>query len=191
MRLLPAEAMVSDAELVRRVLAGDRSAEELVFRRHVEAVGGLALRLLRDRSEMEDVVQETFVLALEKLDALRDASALKPWLLKIAVSRVRRRIRRKKLLAMFGLDRTEADAPLDALASSELSPEGRAELAIVDRVLAELPSEERIAWVLRYVEGEAIEDVAFACGCSASTAKRRIAAVDARVKLHVRLKEVV
>ena len=44
--------------------------------------------------------------------------------------------------------------------------------------------------MLRNVEGEAIEGVAMACGCSESTAKRRIAAPDARVALHVRLKEV-
>jgi RNA polymerase sigma-70 factor (ECF subfamily) len=190
LRALPNEGRVGDAELVERALGGDGSAAEAIFRRHVDAVAGLTLRLLRNRPDMEDVVQETFLIALEKLPTLRDVGALRPWLLRIAVSRVRRRARRNKLLSFFTLGRDEADSPLDDLASEALGPEGVAELAALDRVLGELPDEDRIAWVLRHVEGEAVEDVAFACGCSLSTAKRRIAAADARVRLHVHLREV-
>lgn len=190
LRALPCEGRVGDAELVERARRGDRSAEDAIFRRHVGAVAGLALRLLRHRADMEDVVQETFVIALEKLKELRDGGALRPWLMQITVSLVRRRLRRRRLLGFVGLNRSEADAPLDALASEALDPEACAELAALDRALAALPAEDRIAWVLRYVEGEAMEDVAFACGCSLSTAKRRIAAADTRVRLHVRLKEV-
>jgi RNA polymerase sigma-70 factor (ECF subfamily) len=190
LRALPEEGRVGDAELVERALGGDGSAAEGIFRRHVDAVAGLSLRLLRNRADMEDVVQETFLIALEKLPTLRDVGALRPWLLRIAISHVRRRARRNKLLSFFGLGHGEADSPLDDLASQALGPEGVAELAALDRVLAGLPDEERIAWVLRHVEGEAVEDVAFACGCSLSTAKRRIAAADARVRLHVRLGEV-
>jgi RNA polymerase sigma-70 factor, ECF subfamily len=187
--VLPCEGRVGDAELVERARRGDRSAEDAIFRRHVGAVAGLALRLLRHRADMEDVVQETFVIALEKLKELRDGGALRSWLMQITVSLVRRRLRRRRLLGFVGLNRREADAPLDALASEALDPEACAELAALDRALAELPAEDRIAWVLRHVEGEAMEDVAFACGCSLSTAKRRIAAADTRVRLHVRLKE--
>ena len=190
LRALPSEGRVGDAELVERARRGDRSAEDAIFRRHVETVAGLALHLLRHRADMEDVVQDTFVLALEKLAKLRDGGALRPWLMQIAVSLVRRRLRRRQLLRFVGLSPGEADAPLDALASEALDPEACAELAGLDRALAELPAEARIAWMLRHVEGEAMEDVAFACGCSLSTAKRRIAAADARVRLHVRLKEV-
>ena len=190
LRALPSEGRVGDAELVERARRGDRSAEDAIFRRHVDTVAGLALHLLRHRSDMEDVVQDTFILALGKLEGLRDGGALRPWLLQIAVSLIRRRLRRRRLLRFVGLNPGEADAPLDALASEALDPEACAELAGLDRALAELPAEARIAWTLRYVEGEALDDIAFACGCSPSTAKRRIAAADARVRLHVRLKEV-
>jgi RNA polymerase sigma-70 factor (ECF subfamily) len=188
--VLPSEGRVEDAELVERALGGDGSAEDAIFRRHVDSIAGLSLRLLRHRADMEDVVQETFVVALEKLASLRDRAALRPWLLQIAVSLVRRRLRRRRLLGFLGLDRGEADAPLDAQASDALGPEGWAELAALERVLGQLPEDDRIAWVLRHVEGEAVEDVALACKCSPSTAKRRIAAADALVRQHVRLKEV-
>src|SRR5262245_54826 len=99
LRALPSEGRVGDAELVERALGGDGSAAESIFHRHVDAVAGLSLRLLRNRADMEDVVQETFLIALERLPTLRDVGALRPWLLRIAVNRVRRRARRNKLLS--------------------------------------------------------------------------------------------
>jgi RNA polymerase sigma-70 factor (ECF subfamily) len=178
-----------DATLVARALGGDRWAEEAIYRRHVRTITGLALRLLRNRAEMEDVVQDTFVAAFEHLGALRDGAALRGWLAQIAVSQVRRRLRRRRLLGLLGLDRTVEDATLEALASPGLLGEARAELGALDRLLATLPDEQRIAWMLRHVEGDELEDVALACACSLATVKRRIAAADARVRLHVTLKE--
>jgi RNA polymerase sigma-70 factor (ECF subfamily) len=48
-------------------------------------------------------------------------------------------------------------------------------LARIYRTLDEIAPDSRVAWILRYVEGERLEDVADACGCSLATAKRRIA----------------
>lgn len=187
-RALPAGEGVTDARLVERAKAGDRWAEEVIYRRYVNLIAGLAARLLRSRSEMEDVVQETFTRAFERLESLRDGDALRGWLAQIAVSQVRRRFRRRKLLGMLGLDRTEEDMPFESLAAEGLNAEEAAELGAIDALLGKLPVEQRIAWILRYVEGESLEDVARACDCSLATAKRRIAAAEARVDQHVRLK---
>jgi RNA polymerase sigma-70 factor (ECF subfamily) len=154
----------------------------------VTFVAGLALRLLRSQMEAEDVTQETFAIALEQLGKLREPESLRSWLAQIALSRVRRRFRRKRVLGALGLDRSMPE-DLERLAAPGLSGEMRAELAALDRVLTALPAEQRIAWTLRHVEGEPLEDVARACDCSVATAKRRIAAAEARVKLHVRLSE--
>ena len=178
-----------DATLVSRAVGGDRWAEEAIYRRHMRPIANLVLRLLRNRAEMDDAVQDTFVAAFEHLGALRDGAALRAWLAQIAVSQVRRRLRRRRLLGLLGLDRTVEDATLEALASAGQPAEARAELGALDRLLATLPDEQRIAWMLRHVEGEELEDVARACSCSLATVKRRIAAADARVHLHVTLKE--
>jgi RNA polymerase sigma-70 factor (ECF subfamily) len=71
------------------------------------------------------------------------------------------------------------------LASPDASPEVHAELAKLDRVLATIPANQQIAWMLRYVEGQMLEDVAQACNCSLATIKRRITAADARIRAHV------
>jgi RNA polymerase sigma-70 factor (ECF subfamily) len=178
---------VPDEVLVSRARAGDAASREQLYRKHVEYIAGMSARLLRSVEASEDVVQDTFVIAFEQLASLRDLGAFRGWLASIAVSQVHRRLARERLLRIFGLDRSAGDAPLDELAFEDTSAEVRSELAALDLVLRALPPTHRIAWMLRYVEGEPLDAVATACRCSLATAKRWIAAADARVREHVRI----
>jgi RNA polymerase sigma-70 factor (ECF subfamily) len=175
----------SDAELVARALDGDRWSRELLYRRHAAWLLAMTTRLLANRGEAEEVVQDTFVTGFEQLPALREPPAFRAWLGQIAISLVRRRIRRRRLARLCGLDRGADDATLAALAAPGLGPDQMAELAMVDRVLDGLPSALRIAWALRRVEGLELTEIASLCGCSLATTKRRIAAVEALIKEHV------
>jgi RNA polymerase sigma-70 factor (ECF subfamily) len=176
---------LSDEELVRRALDCDRWAEEVLFRRHARAVADMVARLLQNRTEAEDVVQETFLVVLADLGQLREPSRLRPWIMRIAVRLVHRRFRRRKLLRALGLDRGAEDATLAELADPSLGPERRAELALLDRELARMPAKERIPWMLHYVEGATLPEIAEACGCSLATTKRRIASAKARLDRHL------
>lgn len=170
-----------DAALVARALGGDRVAEAQIYRRHARALGNLAARLLGSRADAEDVVQETFVTALERLGDLRDPARLRPWLTRVTVTLAQKRLRKRRLLRWLGLDRTESDLPLDAMADDAMPADRRAELARVAAVLEAAPAPDRVAWTLHRVEGETLEAAAAACGCSLATVKRRIAAVEARL----------
>jgi len=144
-----------------------------VFRQYASYVAAVAQRLLGRDSEVDDTVQEVFLIAVRGLATVRDPGAIKGWLARIAVRVARRRLRARRLRCFLGLEATLAqDLPIDAFAS----PEQRALLASLYRALDELPANQRIAWTLRYVEQERLEDVAALCGCSLATAKRRIAA---------------
>ncbi len=184
---MPARAPIDEAELVRGVLAGEASAREALYRRHVEYLSGMVVRLLRSQQGSEDVVQDTFVLAFERLSTLRDPSALRSWLAAIAVSFVRRRLRKQRLLHALGLDGSEDDAALDRLARDDAPLEARSELAAIDLALRGVAVNQRIAWMLRYVEGESLDDVATACGCSLATVKRWIASTDRVVRAHLEM----
>jgi RNA polymerase sigma-70 factor (ECF subfamily) len=187
--LLPTAEQLCDADLVVRALGGDRWSRDVLYRRHASYVLAIAVRLLSNRSEGEDVVQDAFVVGFDRLGTLRDPAAFRAWLAQITVSFVRRRLRRGRLLRLLGLDRGFDDATLESLAAPALRPDDRAELALVDRVLSELSADLRICWMLRRVEGMPLAEVAALCGCSLATAKRRIAAVDAVVERHVSFKE--
>jgi RNA polymerase sigma-70 factor, ECF subfamily len=177
---------VADAELVARAQRGDRWAEEALFRKHVEHVAALSLRLLRDRTEADDVVQETFLDAFAQIR--REApTSLRAWLTGIAVHKAHRRFRRKRLLGLLGLHHSSHDAVLEAHARSGTSADIRAELGLLDAVLARVADADRAAWSLRYVEGYTLGEVAALCRCSLTTAKRRIQRVDAVVADHVQI----
>jgi RNA polymerase sigma-70 factor (ECF subfamily) len=176
----------ADHELVSRALAGDKTAEELLYRNHAQAAYALAARLLGRSSEAEDVVQDAFVTVLGRLHQLRDRARYRAWLLRIIVHEVHRRYRRRRLLRVLGMDGSQDDdTGLAQLALPGLGVDQRAELAGLDRVLGSIPSRERIAWMLRHVEGYELTEVAEACETSLATAKRWIAQAQARLYAHI------
>lgn len=186
---LPKPDAIGDAELVARGVRGDRWGRDALYRRHVRYVFAIALRLLACRSEAEEVVQDAFIRAFSQLDNLREPAAFRAWLAQIVVSLVQRRLRRARLMRLLGIDRSINDASLADLADPHLHPDERTELSLIDRLLRDTRVELRIAWVLRRVQDLPVAEVASACGCSLATAKRRIAAVDERLRQHIEFDE--
>jgi RNA polymerase sigma-70 factor, ECF subfamily len=153
-----------------------------VFRRFSPYVARIALRLLGNDSEVDDLVQDVFLEAHRGLAGLREAGALGGWLARICVRRATRRLRRRRLLWLLSLETlAERDLPFDAAAT----PEQRAEVARLYRRLDRMPAEERVAWLLRHVEGESLEDMVVLCGCSKSTVQRRLRSAEAQLQQEV------
>jgi RNA polymerase sigma-70 factor (ECF subfamily) len=174
----------TDTDLVRRALAGDRWAKGAIYRRHAPMVLNAAARVLGDRSDAMDVLQDVFVDALGDLHALRNPAALRGWLLQRTVRRVRRSIRRRSMRRWLGIEARSTAADLDAILAADVSPDVRLELAKIWSLLDSLPARQRIAWVLHRVEGETLPAVAEACGVSLATIKREIAAATITLAAH-------
>ncbi len=146
---------------------------DTLFRRYSSYVAAVAHRLLGRDDDVDDTVQEVFLAAVRGLRSVRDPNAVKSWLACIAVRVARRKLRKRRMRSFFGL---EDPATYGKVTDPSASPEQRALLERVYRVLDEMPTNERLAWALRYVEGEPLESVATLSGCSLATAKRRIRA---------------
>lgn len=174
----------ADEDLATAIAAGDRNAEEELYRRYAPSVLGLATRLLRSHDEAMDVLQDTFVSAFRDIASLRDRSAFRGWIHRICVRLVHRKFRRRRLLALLGLHSGSGETSLESLADEAASPEARMELRWLDRALDDVNAAARAAWVLRNIEGYALEEVAQLCNCSLATAKRRIALVENVVAAH-------
>jgi RNA polymerase sigma-70 factor (ECF subfamily) len=185
-RELGAGIRIEDAELVQRARGGDRWAEEVLYHRHVSYIMGMVARCLGDRNEAEDVVQDTFAIGFDRLGTLRELEAVRSWFAQIAIRLVRRRLQRAKLFAAIGIGSVPHVA-LEVQATQETDPETRAELASIGRVLSTLPTQDRIAWMLRNIEGEPLDEVARLCGCSRATVKRRIGRVAQCLEAHLGL----
>lgn len=146
------------------------------FRAYARYVGHIALRILGRPEDVEDVVQDVFLDAHQRIATLRDPEALKGFLATLTVRKSVRALKRRAMRRFFGFDE---GFDYTQIADASASPHERTLVAEVYRVLDELPAEQRSAWVLRYVAGEKVERVAELCGCSLATVKRRIAAAHA------------
>jgi RNA polymerase sigma-70 factor (ECF subfamily) len=155
-----------------------RLTVEEAYRAHASYVAAIGLRILGRREEVDDLVQEVFLSAHRGLDALREPGALRGWLANLAVRLARRKLRARRIKLILGIER---DYDYAGLADPRLSPEDNALLGEVYRTLDRIPVPERVAWCLRYVDGERLDQVARLCGCSLATAKRRIAAAHAKI----------
>lgn len=156
--------------------SGGYMSEAQLFKRFAPYVARIGLRLLGREADVDDLIQEVFFAAFKQRDQLRDPQAAKNWLATIAVRTARRQLRRRRLRQFVGLD---TGGPALELPDPQISPEKRALLARVYEILDGMGVERRLAWTLRYVEGEKLEVVAERCGCSLATVKRRIASAQA------------
>jgi RNA polymerase sigma-70 factor (ECF subfamily) len=152
---------------------------EQAFRAHAQYVVAVATRLLGRDEEVNDLVQDVFLTAMRDLPSLRDPSSLRSWLAAITARKAHDRLRKRRLRAFLSLD---AAPDYQQLADDAASPEQKALLARVYTVLDQIPARDRIAWTLRHVEGQQLEEVAGICGCSLATAKRRISAAQERIE---------
>lgn len=137
-----------DAALVRRAAAGDPQAWQALVDRHLGIVHALAVRLLGNRAEAEDVAQETFLRAWRHIDRWQPGSARwGTWLARVALNLCRDRLRRARPVSLD-------DAPdlADARPSPDAGLQAEAVAAQVGAALASLPERQREALVLCYYE---------------------------------------
>lgn len=172
---LPSPLGPSDAALVAAARDGERWAREALFRRHAPRVNRLAFRLLGRDVDVDDVVQDAFVQALETLARLKDPSAFGGWLSSMVVGRAAKVIRKRRLLHRLGLGGRSEPMSLDEVIGRECPADVAAELRAIYGLLESMPAEVRITLILRRVEGSTIEEVAELMSASPATVKRRLA----------------
>jgi RNA polymerase sigma-70 factor (ECF subfamily) len=166
---------MDDAELVERIRRHDQDAYRLLYLRHARYLAGVVFRLLGADQEVDDVVQESFVDAVEGIGQLHEPARVRWWLVTIAVRKVNRmllaRRRRARLASSFAILAPKAHAPTGQWSASELH-----------RALETLSPKLRVAWVLSRIEQLELAGVASGCSISIATAKRRIAEADQRLR---------
>ena len=166
--------------------------------RHEQRVYSLAMRMLRQEQDAEDVTQQTFLSALENLGGFRGEASFSTWLLRIASHAALKVIRKRKGLETVSLEEaTEASEHSDSVPHPEFiadwrqSPEQlvqkREVQRLLDEALARLDEKHRLVFLLRDVEGLSIHETAEALDLSEANVKVRL--LRARLQLRERLKQ--
>ncbi|MBI5433120.1 MAG: RNA polymerase sigma factor [Planctomycetes bacterium] len=160
-----------DRELHRRLLAGERAAGGELVERHLQPLYEFVhYRVGADRASVEDVVQDTFVVALASIDTFDGRSSLHGWLCGIAKNKLRTLRRKHKPVPLADI-LDESDAEIDAILAkvdSEDLPdqvlEARETRELVGAALASLPLDYREALVGKYVDGKSTAELAAESG---------------------------
>ena len=148
---------------------------DALFLRYSPYAARVAFRIMGSADDVDDIVQDVFIEVHKGISLLRSARHVKSWVATITVRVCARRLRvarlRRFLVPMWS-SRTEPEE--FEIPQEGLSPEEQVWLKYVYGVLDIMAVHLRVAWTLRYLQGEHLEDVARICGCSLATAKRRI-----------------
>lgn len=181
---------LSDAELLRRHLDGDKDAFGTLFNRHRDRLWAVALRTVCDQDEAADALQDAMISAFRRAGDFRGDSAVTTWLHRIVVNASLDRLRRRaaRPVTWVGDDRVlETANPLaPASAAGAGDPaESSATRLDVDAALATLPPHQRAALVLVDMLGYPVADAAEILGVSPGTVKSRCARGRARLLPHL------
>jgi RNA polymerase sigma-70 factor (ECF subfamily) len=188
-------ASAAETELLEGLWAGDPVAYRQLVELNSANVYSVALKLLGDEQEAEDVLQETFLSAFQSIDRFEGRSKLSTWLYRIAYNASLMRLRKRERMTTFSLDRPASTEDLvgepvsrqlvdwSAVPDDQLlTAEARQEM---DRAIAELPESLRAAFVLRDVQGLSGAETAEILGITVQAVKNRLHR--ARLRLRDRL----
>ncbi len=151
-----ASANAGEHELVARVRNGDTDAFGELVRRYQRRAYAIAHRLMRQREDAEDLVQDAFMTALDKLDAFDDRRPFGPWLFRILVNRGTSQIRARKLRATEEVPVTVGDESATPDRLAERAETG----ARVRAAIAELPDRQQLVVQLYEIDGFSTAEVA-------------------------------
>ena len=166
-----------EAKLIARSLKQDPDAFGQLVERYATIIVNLAYRMVGDRTEAEDLAQETFVAAFKSLPTFRAESKFSTWLYRIAANKCKDWLRAKRP-GQGGQD-VDIDEVLDhGVAAEERTPERllsqQQVAAQLDRAIQRLPPLYREAFVLKHVEGLSYEEMQEILNVNADTLKMRV-----------------
>ena len=173
---------MTDAALVACVQAGQREAFRVITQRCNQRMFRVVRGVICDESEAEDVVQEAYVHAFEKVASFRGESSLATWLTRIALNEAYGRLRRRReTVDIEQLEQASATSaqviafPGHALTDDPADAAARGQLRrLLEHAVDALPEAFRLVYLLRDVEGCSAEETATALGIREETVKTRL-----------------
>jgi len=174
-------ASLPEAELVRLACRGRGEAFRVLMQRCNQPLFRTARSVMRDESEAEDVLQEAYVRAFQKLDDFRGESSLLTWLTRIVLNEARDRLRKRRTMVELDAVEQAQEAgqvlvfPSGQAAGDPERDAARAEARrLLEHAVDELPEAFRLVFILREVDGRSVEETADSLGVLPATVKTRL-----------------
>jgi RNA polymerase sigma-70 factor, ECF subfamily len=168
---------MSDRAIIHQVLSGDVEAFARLVDRHYERCARIAVRILGNREDAEEAIQDAFLRAFKALGDYEERELFSAWLTRILVNQCRTVLARtRRRDAIFpDLDPVACDFAVDASVGDGAWPE-------LEHALAQLPPEQREAIVLKYADDLTYEEMSKVTGAGESALKMRVQRAFARLR---------
>ena len=175
----PSFGPAGEAELIARAKARDEAALRAILKANNRRLFRIARGILRNDSEAEDVVQETYIRALTHLDGFRGDASLSTWLSRIAMNEAMGRLRGKpRSLDLDSLPPNKHEAEIIPLPNASSDPEKsmaqRQIQEVVERAIDALPEPFRLVFIMRVMEEMSVEETAALLSLKPETVKTRL-----------------
>ncbi|PKV63287.1 RNA polymerase sigma factor [Pontibacter ramchanderi] len=173
------KAALSDSAVVERILGGEVSLYELLMRRHNQKLYRVVRSYLKQEQEVEDVMQETYLQAFEKLSQFRNEALFSTWLIRIGINKALSRLREQKRLSGGSLLMDQPER-LSVLLQNMSAPNPeqatiRQEVKqLLESAIDSIPEKYRIVYMLREMEDMSMHDIAQCLELSESNVKVRL-----------------
>ncbi len=159
----------ANEQLILRCKRGDRKAQYEIYKLYAKAMYNVCLRITGDTLEAEDVLQEAFLIAFEKIETYRNEAAFGAWLKKIVVHAALNQVRKRRFQFsdIDGNEDYKDESSYEVIAAEEISYQAEQ----IRKAIAQLPDGFRIVFSLYLLEGYDHQEIAEILGISVSTSK--------------------
>jgi RNA polymerase sigma-70 factor (ECF subfamily) len=176
---------ISEQELVQTAQTGDIAALSIIYEKYSRRVFNLCLRMIRDRSDAEDLTQDVFVQLFRKIHTFRGQSAFSTWLHRLAVNMVLMEIRSRKShrysLVPLETKNEDEETMHEQFGREDINLRGSVDRILLQDALDELPPGYRVVFLLHDVHGYEHQEIAEILSCSVGNCKSQLH--KARLKL--------
>ena len=171
---------ISDSDVVRRILSGEKELYEILLRRNNQKLYRVIRGYISDDAEIQDIMQNTYLKAFEKLYQFKYESTYSTWLIRIGINEALARLKEKGKVRNLGANllNFESNTILEMPDVTQLNPENRIirqeAKQLLENSIDSLEPKYRTVYILRKVEEMSIKEISECMGISTSNVKVRL-----------------
>jgi RNA polymerase sigma factor (sigma-70 family) len=179
-------AQLDDTTVIQRIIAGEKALFEILLRRYNQTLYRVIRSYLKDESEVQDAMQNTYLKAFDKLYQFHGNAAFSTWLIRIGMNEALGRLKDKKKQKLIFLNPAEITSDINQIADKQMTPEKiiiRHEAQrMLEKAIDGLPEKYRVIYVLKVIEGLPNEQIAESLDLTDSNIKVRLHRAKALLK---------
>lgn len=172
---------MDDNHYISQVIAGNTAAYAVLIDRHKDLVFTIAMNITRSREDAEEVAQDAFLKAFQKLAGFRQESSFQTWIYRIVYNEAISRVRKNKMKLMDLEEEMTGNIPDEEIEEDVAGLDEQEQKLVIGKILDKLPEIDRVIVTLFYLESHPVTEIAEITGLGESNVKVRLHRVRKRI----------